>query len=793
MKLRNLMFIGVAAAAMFVGCKEEEVLKPAAVEIQPEALTFTTEAETKEVSLLATRNWKAEVKGGGDWLTVEPMSGEGSNDAQTVRVSVIKNEEGPKAATVIFSASNLETELKVTQDGVEGGATTIAYFLAQEPSDEVWYTLTGEITEIKDTKHGNFTIKDETGSVYVYGLTEKKTADGSNDQSFKYLNLKVGDKLTLCGTRAEFKGEAQVGGTAYYISHVSAPVEWPEDVTPISEILKMTESDVQVQTTGIVYGTYKKGVVIKDKETGDYLIVYDGGADAPFAKVGDEINVVGTTYLYNDQVEFMEINYLDHKVVSENNNTVETDAPAEITAATIDAFDKTKASYISFEGILTQSGNYFNVIIDGADFTGSLSNVIDPSALADYVDEKVVVTGYYCSTTSKGKYFNIMYTDIDIVTDPWVYLPETSFGITSDAQSVKFTVNSNSAWTIASSDPAYIVSPEDGTDGTAEVTVTCPENTGTTEKVVTLTITAGKDVKTVTITQAAPLAGGDQQAGTVGVQGAHAVAVVDDHIVAVAPVAAGAGARPHHGAAVRGLHAGAVGDGDEQQARPAAQPFDQEEAVEHHGLMLARDGGGLLHLHRVGDDEAQRPAGDGRIEDGKEVRRMVVDEQADHGTRGHGDVVGHAEVAQPLAPARRRHDVHHQAVARRAHHAHGQPVHQAHQHQQGDAARHHVAREAQGKQEVRQQVQRAAAVHVEHKARHGAHDERSHRVARYHDAHHRLARTEHLDEVQRQHGQQQVKGEVQQEVGHADAREAARPQAFPHGRRGRLFHNRSSV
>ena len=511
MKLRNLMFIGIAAAAMFAGCKEDEVMKPAAVEIQPESLSFTTEAETKEISLLATRNWTATVTGGDGWLTVEPMSGDGSNDAQTVKVSVIKNEEGPKSATVTFATSNLKTELKVTQDGVAGAATTIAYFLAQKPSDEVWYTLTGEITEIKDTKYGNFTIKDETGSVYVYGLTEEKTADGSNDQSFKYLNLKVGDKLTLCGTRDEFKGEAQVGGTAYYISHVSAPVEWPEDVTPISEILQMTESDVQVQTTGIVYGTYKKGVVIKDKETGDYLIVYDGGADAPFAEIGDEINVVGTTYLYNDQVEFMEINYLEHKVVSENNNTVETNAPAEITAATIDAFDKTKASYISFEGILTQSGNYFNVIIDGADFTGSLSNVIDPSALADYVDKKVVVTGYYCSTTSQGKYFNIMYTDIDIVTEPWVYLPETSFGITSDAQSVKFTVNSNSAWTIASSDPAYNVSPEDGADGTAEVTVTCPENTGTTEKVVTLTITAGKDVKTVTITQDAPLAEGTEQ------------------------------------------------------------------------------------------------------------------------------------------------------------------------------------------------------------------------------------------------------------------------------------------
>ena len=197
MKLRNLLFIGIAAAAMFAGCKEDEVMKPAAVEIQPESLSFTTEAETKEISLLATRNWTATVTGGDGWLTVEPMSGDGSNDAQTVKVSVIKNEDGPKSATVTFSASTLKTELKISQDGVAGAATTIAYFLAQKPSDEVWYTLTGEITEIKDTKYGNFTIKDETGSVYVYGLTEEKTADGSNDQSFKYLNLKVGDKLTL--------------------------------------------------------------------------------------------------------------------------------------------------------------------------------------------------------------------------------------------------------------------------------------------------------------------------------------------------------------------------------------------------------------------------------------------------------------------------------------------------------------------------------------------------------------------------------------------------------------------
>ena len=504
MKLRNLLFIGIAAAAMFAGCKEDEVMKPAAVEIQPESLSFTTEAETKEISLLATRNWTATVTGGDGWLTVEPMSGDGSNDAQTVRVSVIKNEEGPKAATVIFSASNLETELKVTQDGVAGAATTIAYFLAQKPSDEVWYTLTGEITEIKDTKYGNFTIKDETGSVYVYGLTEEKTADGRNDQSFKYLNLKVGDKLTLCGTRDEFKGEAQVGGTAYYISHVSAPVEWPETVTPIADILEMADNDVQVRTTGTVYGTYKAGVVIKD-EAGNYLVVYDNGADAPFAELGDEIDVVGTTYLYNDLM--MEINYKDHKVLSQDNPYTESAEPVRITSETIETFDKTKVSYIQFEGILIQSGNYYNVMIDGVDdVQGSLSYVLDSFNLDESANTKMVFTGYFCGAASGGKYLNMMVVDAEPASDPWLYLPETSFDISDEVQDVTFAVNTNMAWTISSNDPAFMCSPASGSTSD-EVTVSCPANDGTAVKTVTLTITAGENTQTVTINQAFPISG----------------------------------------------------------------------------------------------------------------------------------------------------------------------------------------------------------------------------------------------------------------------------------------------
>ncbi|HIS23212.1 MAG TPA: hypothetical protein IAC09_07220, partial [Candidatus Cryptobacteroides intestinipullorum] len=103
---------------------------------------------------------------------------------------------------------------------------TVAEFLAK-PTGATYYELTGTISNISDTEYGNFDLVDETGSVYVYGLTASKVA--SNDKSFSTLGLREGDILTLYGTRAAYKGDPQVGGPAYYISHVAVPYC---DVTP---------------------------------------------------------------------------------------------------------------------------------------------------------------------------------------------------------------------------------------------------------------------------------------------------------------------------------------------------------------------------------------------------------------------------------------------------------------------------------------------------------------------------------------------------------------------------------
>ena len=113
---------------------------------------------------------------------------------------------------------------------------TIAEFLAAA-EDDTWYELTGEIISIAKTDYGNFTIKDETGEVYIYGMTSKWV--GSNDKSFSQIGLKVTDVVTLGTKRTSYQGTPQGGGNpvpAYYISHIpgEGTGEEPAPEPPVS-------------------------------------------------------------------------------------------------------------------------------------------------------------------------------------------------------------------------------------------------------------------------------------------------------------------------------------------------------------------------------------------------------------------------------------------------------------------------------------------------------------------------------------------------------------------------------
>ena len=118
------------------------------------------------------------------------------------------------AGTVNTASFNFENPVQTIEK------LTVAEFLAKPVDASVYYELTGTVENISSDYHGNFDLTDETGSVYVYGISSAKGAGDKN--VLETLGIKEGDILTLCGTRGEYGSTIEVMD-AYYISHEATP------------------------------------------------------------------------------------------------------------------------------------------------------------------------------------------------------------------------------------------------------------------------------------------------------------------------------------------------------------------------------------------------------------------------------------------------------------------------------------------------------------------------------------------------------------------------------------------
>ena len=142
-------------------------------------------------------------------------------------------------------------------------AITVAEFLAFSVGTTE-YELTGVIEGTYNTTYGNFYLNDGTGKVLVYGLTKTKVS--SNDKSFASLGLRDGDTLTLIGQRADYNGTAQVGGPAYYVSHIAAPyVDFEASATVNAE---ETSYSIAVESNTSWTASASEGVTL-DKTSGN--------------------------------------------------------------------------------------------------------------------------------------------------------------------------------------------------------------------------------------------------------------------------------------------------------------------------------------------------------------------------------------------------------------------------------------------------------------------------------------------------------------------------------------------
>ena len=202
-------------------------------------------------------------------------------------------------------------------------AVTVAEFNAAPDSDTQVYELVGTIGGNINTTYGNFDLTDETGTVYVYGLTATELGYGAkNDKSYASLGLNEGDKIKIRGYRGSYGDKIEVM-YAWFIEKVGGDTPpGPSGVkaVSVSDFIAAPESDSQVyELVGTIGGSINAtyGNFDLTDETGTVYVYgltatelgYGAKNDKSYASLGlnegDKIKIRGYRGSYGDKIEVM--------------------------------------------------------------------------------------------------------------------------------------------------------------------------------------------------------------------------------------------------------------------------------------------------------------------------------------------------------------------------------------------------------------------------------------------------------------------------------------------------------
>lgn len=357
---------------------------------------------------------------------------------------------------------------------------------------EIEYTFPNGDKEGRwDLATSNFTVPKGTSSLSIYVKTDVASSYRLDD-----LKLSVAAEA---GTVIDFSKGVDLG---------TGGGETPEP-TPgagtIAEIAAGAENAAIDLKDVLVTGVTLKSYVITDA-TGSILVF--ANAD-PKVKVGDKINVTGTTGKHNG---LMQITTPTATVVS-SGNAVSYPAPLELTEAKMKEAAPTAVTYVSFTGTVKKDGTYYNIFV-GSYTAKDLSCSYYTGNMEEFVGSDIKVEGWY---VGGNPHYQVVATKVEEVVSDTPKFSVSTETLTAKAadKSVSFDVRGNVKWTVASGNAAYKVSPESG-DGNGTVTVSFAENTTDKDVTVKLTVSTTAEVATksytVTLTHKgkSTSAGGDE-------------------------------------------------------------------------------------------------------------------------------------------------------------------------------------------------------------------------------------------------------------------------------------------
>ena len=339
---------------------------------------------------------------------------------------------------------------------------------------EIEYTFPNGDKEGRwDLATSNFTVPKGTSSLSIYVKTDVASSYRLDD-----LKLSVAAEA---GTVIDFSKGVDLGTGG------------GETPTPgagtIAEIAAGAENAAIDLKDVLVTGVTLKSYVITDA-TGSILVF--ANAD-PKVKVGDKINVTGTTGKHNG---LMQITTPTATVVS-SGNAVSYPAPLELTEAKMKEDAPTAVTYVSFTGTVKKSGNFYNIFV-GSYTAKDLSCSYYTGNMEEFVGSDIKVEGWY---VGGNPHYQVVATKVEVVASdtPKFSVSTTELSAKAGDTSASFNVNGNVKWTVSSDNTAYTVSPASG-EGAGAVTVKFAANETEKDVTVKLTVSTTAEVATKSYT-----------------------------------------------------------------------------------------------------------------------------------------------------------------------------------------------------------------------------------------------------------------------------------------------------
>ena len=219
MKIYRLIALAIAALATVCSCEETDQDQPendnnVSFSLEETAFTFDHNGGSKTFKLNAPGPWSVKVSEGGEWCTVSPSSGDGS-ETVTVTVAAIPEELEDRNTRVMVTCNGLTLSATVAQTGDPD------YFTISPTQVKLGATACDfSITVTSRTREYDVTIVDEwisevsrsgepkTGETIVLHAAANNSADGASRSGVVSVCTKDGSCIPVMVEQAGLFGNA---------------------------------------------------------------------------------------------------------------------------------------------------------------------------------------------------------------------------------------------------------------------------------------------------------------------------------------------------------------------------------------------------------------------------------------------------------------------------------------------------------------------------------------------------------------------------------------------------------